>query len=321
MTRRKRLILLWGMVFVIPLIFTLSYFNSFLESQHQAQVEERLSLLSAMTKKRILMVLDQIRDNISSISSRTQMRISLQKWNTTPSKQHSQKITKIITDAAQSLEKVHYISIYDQAGDPIATTMENLPNYDLQTLSQNGNKIKLVKRDQVYIVAISELVINNGVVGYVEVAFYAYMITDLVRGHPGLGKTGEYLLAIRNNDGNALFTTPLKFDETAGFRLSIPKNRFDVPITQALLGHEMIFVGVPDYLGNSVVASTRYIGELDIGLVAKIHQAEVKELFKSVQHVIWWSEIVMILLAILCGGCVAMFWGRDKEASVDQSMF
>ena len=82
---------------------------------------------------------------------------------------------------------------------------------------------------------------------------------------------------MKNQNGDALYLTPLRFDAGAALRRAIPKEDLTIPIAVALLGQKDTFLGgnAKDYRGKLVFASTRFIESLGWGMVAKIDQAEV----------------------------------------------
>ena len=117
----------------------------------------------------------------------------------------------------------------------------------------------------------------------------------------GLGKTGEWLFAVRGDNGEAIFAVPLKYDHNAAFNRKIPKERTDVPITQAMLGNEIIMEHMPDYRNVPVIASTRYLSGIDWGLVAKIDSSEVDRLITDTNIALFGEGILIMLASIIIG--------------------
>lgn len=85
------------------------------------------------------------------------------------------------------------------------------------------------------------------------------------------GRTGELLLAMRDQDGNARFLTNVRQDPDAAGQILATGDRDDVPMIRALAGREGTWTEeMTDYAGNAVIAVTRYLEELDWGLVAGV---------------------------------------------------
>lgn len=138
----------------------------------------------------------------------------------------------------------------------------------------------------------------------------------MVNDHSGLGTTGEWLFAVRDENGDALFAVPLKYDRKAAFNRKVSKERFDVPITQALLGNEIIMDMAPDYLEKPVLASTRYIPSVDWGLVAKINESEISSIVSNTYHLHLKLGVLILLSALFIGAIIGwifctLFRGRE----------
>ncbi|MBT3483772.1 MAG: transporter substrate-binding domain-containing protein [Desulfobacula sp.] len=126
-------------------------------------------------------------------------------------------------------------------------------------------------------------------------------IYEIISKKEGLGKSGESLLAYRNENGDAVFFTERRFISEAKARDIIPKEDLNIPITQALLGNEKKFSGYVDYRGVPVFAVTIYIDAIDAGLVVKIDQKEALESVSTYINQIWYSTSIIILAIIIIG--------------------
>ncbi len=126
-------------------------------------------------------------------------------------------------------------------------------------------------------------------------------VYQIISNQDGLGKSGESLLAYRNKNGDAVFFTHRKFITEAEARDIIPKKDVNVPITQALLGKQKEFLNYVDYRNVPVFSVTKYIDEIDAGLVVKIDQEEVLEAVIGNIKQIWYSTAVIIFAIIIIG--------------------
>ncbi len=133
-----------------------------------------------------------------------------------------------------------------------------------------------------------------------------HRIHDIISKKEGLGKSGESLLAYRNDNGDAVFFTLRRFTTDVEARDIIPKEDVNIPITQALLGNEREFSGYSDYRGVPVFAVTMYIEDIAAGLVVKIDQEEaLKSVSKNINQI--WSSTAQIILAIIIIGIIFYF--------------
>lgn len=102
-------------------------------------------------------------------------------------------------------------------------------------------------------------------------------LTDAHRDYDGLGKTGEFVLGKREDETIILILRHRQRDlETPA---SIPlKAEHAQPMRNALEGSSGTLIG-PDYRGVPVLAAYEPVRLLDLGMVAKIDLAEIREPF------------------------------------------
>ncbi|WP_448546550.1 sensor domain-containing diguanylate cyclase [Thalassotalea fusca] len=302
----------------IPLFLSLEYLNTKAGNYTRELNINYLTALSQIAKTRITNAMYRVKDNTALISSRTQMRISLSLWNETADKAHQEKVTRIINDAKNGLIHLKSISVFDVHGKQVGTTDHFINKTIIDVTAIDRTHITLQQEnDDVVVVSLAPLTLNNQTVGYIRVTYYSDFITELISDRSGLGKTGEWLFAVRDDSGDALFAIPLKYDHKAAFKKRIAKERTDIPITQAMLGNEIIMQQAPDYRNTPVLASTRYLPEFDWGLVAKIDEAEINALIKENKTAIYIAEFVIVLIAIFTGIGLAMFIARPIESLSD----
>ena len=119
---------------------------------------------------------------------------------------------------------------------------------------------------------------------------------SLVSNRIGFGDTEEGLLAYKNKNGDAVFFTDRLFADSG--RDIISGQNLKIPITQALLNNEGVFLDYNDYRGTRVVAVTRYLEDIEIGLVVKI---DYEEAFRDVENLKKVSIVVVLILFVLIG--------------------
>ncbi|GLQ31873.1 sensor domain-containing diguanylate cyclase [Litoribrevibacter albus] len=314
MKLKHLLILVFVVLSAIPLFVGLQYLNHYYGEHHRALFTEHLASLSLIAKQRILGVVDRIEDSTSLIASRTQMRISLDEWNTTRSDKQKKKLTKIINDAKYGLDHLKDIQIFDPNGELVASTPVQPPIQPLDLSVGNSSQLRLqLENEQLVLRKVSPLLLNHDLVGYLRLTFMANFVTDLVRDRTGLGETGEWLIAVRDSNGDALFAVPLKYDYRASFKRTVEQTRQEVPIVQALRGNELIMNNALDYMGEPVLASTRYLKELDWGLVAKINEEEVNRLISQNTSFIYTLASIILIVAIVVGIILSVYISSPIE--------
>ncbi len=302
------LILIFVLLSCIPLFVGLQYLNQTAGAHYRALFEDHLSSLSLIAKKRVLATVERFKDNTALVSSRTQMRISLGRWNQDGDPVHVTKIRQILNDAKHGLSQIKEIQVYDRQGVFVAGSGAD-PDGELALDPRSAKETITLQRagSDIVLVSTAPLILNHETVGFIRLEFYSNFLTDMVRDRSGLGETGEWLVAVRDENGDALFAVPLKYDHAAAFNRTVSKERLDVPITQALLGNERLMANAPDYLETPVMASTRYIPGLDWGLVAKVNEAEVSSLVSRNDTLILVAEVIIIVVAICVGVLLSVF--------------
>ncbi|WP_420402488.1 diguanylate cyclase [Nisaea sp.] len=315
MIRLKHLLIIAFIVLsAAPLFFGLQYLNGQFGQYSRQLFSENLAALSQIAKQRLLTAVDRMKDTTALVASRTQLRRNLAEWNRTADAKHAMDITRIILDAKQGLGHLKEISIHDQSGRLIASTSPEPVTRKLASGQASSTRIDLVlEKDEVIAASVAPLVFEDQLAGHVRLTFSTDFIAELIRQRTGLGETGEWLFAVRHESGDALFAVPLKYDHKAAFQRRVSKDRVDVPITQAMLGNELLMDHAPDYLERPVLASTRYLPELDWGLVAKINEAEVDALVSRNEKLIYIAEFFIVLLAILAGIGLSFFIAKPIE--------
>jgi signal transduction histidine kinase len=155
--------------------------------------------------------------------------------------------------------------------------------------------------------------LDDGIaIGVLAVQINLEMYEPIVSDRTGLGKTGETVLAQRNQDV-AYFTTVLRYADNKDRNRRVSMGLLAKPMQNALNGERGQGIGV-DYVGNKVVAAWRYIPGLHWGMVVKINAGEALE---PLDKLILFSEWVLGLLVLLAG-IFALIIGRSIIEPIHQ---
>ncbi|WP_417454668.1 response regulator [Kiloniella sp.] len=313
MKLKHMLITAFLLISVVPFILSFQYYTQHSSEQHQKQIEDNLSAVSLIAKKRVLAVVDRVQDNTALIASRTQMRVSLDKWNRTKEQQHKDKITKILKDAQGNMRRLEAIEVFDLVGKKVATTAPVEAPDDAFHIPEKDYAVRLVNKGGGVVQSAARLIQDGRVIGYISVEFKADFLSDLIEDRSGLGLTGEWLIAVRTSNGDALVVVPLRHDPDAAFNRKVSKENIQTPITQALLGNETILRGVADYRNKPVRAFTRIIPEFEWGLVVKIDEAEVNASYDNANQSLIWLVGLVALISVVAGIVIAYFIARPID--------
>ena len=135
---------------------------------------------------------------------------------------------------------------------------------------------------------------DGKVIGVLVTVFNLDRIKQVTANQEGLGETGEVLLAVKDND-NPKFITDLRFEVSDKFNFGL-ETEGARPMRSALAGEEIYIKSSLDYRGVEVVSVTRMIEEANLGLVAKMDQAEVYKSSNELTRIRIWTTFLAFML-------------------------
>lgn len=247
-----------------------------------SQIEQKLNAIAQIQKNRVLGILDRRHERYELIASRTQLRLSIDSYNNKKTKEELQKIITILKDVKSANNFVEDITVVDTTGVVIADTNQNQIGKDISkedyfisgTDSVNVGKHIKNPDGSMSALFVGPILLDQKLIGVLivrsDLANFFYVVQD----YTGLGETGETGLATRMADGNTLTLTPLRYDSSSALRRITDKNDLSKPINRALNKVEATFTDTIDYRGEKVIAVTKYIPEVDWGIVVKIDHDE-----------------------------------------------
>lgn len=311
---------------LIPLIFGFYFLVSYMSEQHKSRVQESLEAITQLARLRILSSVDRMKETSALVSSRTQLRKSLaahQQQNADANTvikevEHLQMINKIIFDASESINNIVEISLFDNSGKAIASTLDILP-VSIEGQKQAVSSVELTqKMGDTLLTAYDPLTLDGQSIGFIKVSVEPNFIQEIVDEGRGLGQTGEWVLAIKDGQGNAVFVSPTRYDNKGAFNRTIDSGNTNMPVVQALTGNDGIIWDGIDYAGNEVVAATRFIPEFEWGIVAKINKEEVFSDETAIASVFWMVLALTVGLAFLIGAFLTYFIAKPIESLTKQ---
>jgi PAS domain S-box-containing protein len=294
------LVLLFVAAMIFSIFSVLAYqYDKF---KYEELTKQQLIASASIQKHRVAGHIKQIRNTLKMIASRTQLRITLDKHNQQPGDAHVEKMTRIINDAAGTMEEVRAISIITMEGKVAASTEAHVVGEHIEDMPGSLEQIQRVviaksvtKSDdgEILLTSRGPLYLDDRLIGMVEITTSNQTISDITSDYTGFGQTGETVVAKSDNDG-AIFLTALRFDPDAALKKSLKGTQTNVPMIRALNGEEYFFDDVVDYRGEAVLAATAYIETVDWGLVVKIDRKEVDNHLNSFR-----TELLTMLLFVL----------------------
>ncbi|WP_156904758.1 diguanylate cyclase [Ferrimonas senticii] len=306
--RNKLLIILIAVALASHLLITVSYF--YYAQQRVTELSlDHLEAIANIKQQRLANFIANNKEKLSLIASRTQLRKSLQHYQQQQDTDSFLLIKRILNDALQATESIAEIFITDSNGDLLFATSDrfngnNFKHHPLFLQGQQMPSASLLLSQQPQqspaLVFSAPLLQQEQLLGVVamqvKTAGFQQMFTD----HSGLGRSGEVLAATYTDNDAILLFSPLRFAATP---LLIATTSVSAePMRMALQQQQRMFERALDYRQVEVVAVSRYLGELQLGIVVKMDRSEVlatnnvlKGLFLALTAVIVVATIVLSL--------------------------
>ncbi len=223
------------------------------------------------------------RDRVQLVTSRTSLRESLRSFQRDRDEAHLARIERTLADAIRAAESLRGISMYGADGFFLTSSgvdpgeRERLRPVMFMWAEQPVvyENVSLDPSEGLLVTLVSPVRSAGVLVGAAKVRLSAQELVDVTRDYTGLGETGETLMALRTEAGDALVLNPLRHgpEDSAGRRIGPDQERD--PILQAVQGNEAVYQeGAQDYRGEEVWAATRYLEEFGWGVVVKVDVAE-----------------------------------------------
>ena len=301
-------VFLGGLVLVAVVGYSLSH------QMYTQQVLNHLESVASTQSNRINAIVEQNRERVRLVASRTQLRLSLKRYLVEGGVDDQAKMHKIIRDALLSIPSFNSIVIVSPTGQVVASTRASLLGVDLSLdraflkglMDYQASTFVSVMAGKVVARMSGPLRIKGKIIGTVIIEAGIDNIADAIGDHSGLGLTGETLLALETKEGDALFLTPLRFDPDAALTRRVKNSQYDAPMIKAITGRNQKFSTAYDYRGEQVFAVTSSVESTSWGIVVKQDRAEALNPLYDITMTI----VVMMLLVALIVSTATVFFAH-----------
>ncbi len=305
-----KLIVVFLTISLIPLfIFA---FIIYLQTEQYIKKEtlDKLDAIASIQKNRVQTMLDQNIERLIMFTNRIQLKEELDHYNKQKSIQSQQFINNLLDSAKSDIPSFKDISILDTNGIVVASTNKEIgSNQSKEEYFLNGinhNDVTIIFKDKESPNTIREyltgpLVLNGKTIGVAAIeSDSASNFFTTFQNNEGLGQTGEFYVAEKDKNGDALLISPLRNISDASLNFKVSKNEIDSPIIQAtILKKEKIITDAQDYRGEPVLSATRYIKAADWGLVVKIDKKEAFASLDNLKYLIIFTGTIIGFLIII----------------------
>ncbi len=297
-TQLSSAILLIG---IVPLLLqgVLSY-NSHRRDLSQS-VLNHLQSVASIQQSRLTAIMQQNEERLALVASRTQLRINLDRHQTSGEPTAAASMNRILADAAGSIADIVGITVYDRAGMAAASTDPTEigrphPDPELFAVCSERtvvDRLYLEPEDgAVRVVLSGPMSLEGRHLGVILIHSRADNLLASIGDYAGLGETGETILARMNDAGHYVFLAPTRFAPGAALR---EMREFS---GQPGLGHTLFGEARSDhwqdYRGVTVLAAVRPVPDTDWVLAVKMDRSEA---FASLNR----TATVNLLLVVVFG--------------------
>jgi HAMP domain-containing protein len=274
-----------------------------------------LDALAESKQSEIEGIVESWKDRVRLIRSRTQLRVLTREFDATHREGIRPEVERILADARGSVPGlvIREITIYDNHQHPVATTrtggIARAPTLDLTEVPSLEDGIRILglsslDLDVLEVRLAAPMRDEDLQVGTLLVRMSANELLGVASDYHGLGNTGESMIAALDGTGGVKFLhTPRHGDVT---NLDLTLTDKNDPLVQALSGVEGTFdEDVVDYRNEAVWAATRYLPELEIGLVVKFDATEREAPLRKLRSNTFRFGIALSALSILVAIMIA----------------
>ena len=167
-------------------------------------------------------MLDQNIERLIMFTNKVQLKIELDKFNKINSSQSQQFINNLIDVTKSEIKSFKDISILDTNGKVLASTdkaeigsNQSKEEYFLEGLKHND--VAIIFKDKENPTTIMEylagpLILNGRTIGVASIeSDAANDFFSTYQNYEGLGQTGDFYVAKKDKDGDAILISPLRF--------------------------------------------------------------------------------------------------------------
>lgn len=275
-----------GLIFLIISLMPITFLGFLIYDRAKESLTEatanNLNALATEQKARLTDIAQIYKERLVLVSAGASLGASVKEYNQAPSPAVRFEIESSLAATKSTIGDIQDISVAGLDGKIYASTTPGMvgTDYAAEEFFQEGKAGILrpaVMKDpqgKLMLRLAGPIVVDNAPGGVIILTYPARYLENLANDYTGLGQTGEFSVVERAPNGDALAITPLRFDKDSVLKVRAPKDELTRPAVKALSGKEELFTDTVDYRNQKVLTATRYLPELDWGLVVKVDQKE-----------------------------------------------
>ena len=278
----------------------------------QADTFHHLNIAASTQKKLMESFFLANLEKLLLMTSRTQLKVSLARYNQTQEAPSLQKIHKILQASLNATPSFNSISILNLQGQILASTEATLVGTDhaqqdffVQGQTQPQEDYFVLDESQNLNIRFSgPLVLDGQLLGVLLIEADAKNFIDLMD-DASLGESGELALVQKNKGGAIVFINPLRFDPAEALRV-VANPDPQSPAWQAFEREEKQMAG-KNYRQEPVYAVTKRLQNLHWAIVASVPQSEMQNQLKTLRNQLFVAALLVMGVAFFVSWLVANF--------------
>jgi len=305
---RSKLIIIFLTLSLIPVYLGSFALYGYSKAALARAIANHLDGTASIQKERTNALLDHFISDLGLIASKTQMRLSLARYNRTGEQSIRRLLSRNLRDTKNSTGDILEITIFGTDGHAVASSdplHEGRAVMDERFFLQGRKTCGLIdivsEQTAPGLLLSCPLMLDNRLLGVIRITGDGRKLVEVTRDFTGLGKTGETTLSKKDEGGNAVFIVPLRFDEKAAFNRTIAGNNSSSPFIRALQKSEAFSGDAVDYRGVPVLSATRFIERTGWGLVVKMDRAEAFAPVERMRNLLQYglAGLTLVLISVV----------------------
>ncbi len=310
MSIRTKIIILFLLATIIP--FVTIGIVAYVDSQKvlETLVIDKLNALATVQKNRVVFYLKQEDALLQTFSHNSVLLSSFLSYSKTKSKLDQAKLQEIINDEKNATSFIKEIYLLNKDGRIIASTArdtigENHAYDEFFLKGQEKNTVGLVFKtndNQIRQYITGPIRTNGQIFGIAVLEADTNELFAIFHDYTGLDKTGDWGLSEKKTNGDEFIIVPSRFNTNINAPLSkILSTNSKLPAVQALSGNEQISTNSIDFRKKEVIIATRFIPEVNWGLVVKIDKEEAYLPIYNLENQLLFYGMIIVLCALFLG--------------------
>lgn len=318
---RTRLALALVSVALLSMLLLGTFAYQVASDMFQDITERQLDALAETKQQDLEQVIASWQNQVRLIRSRTQLRIQLNDLQASNNETSLPEIKRILEDAQESTANVQRITIFDRSGKEVASagsaTRGAVASGSSDLLGITYSGFYIGTDDQPKVVFSSAMELNDDQIGSIEIIFNVVNVEELASNYRGLGKSGETLIVGYDQTGALVLLHALRHSDD--------QPKWQPPpdfIQTAIAGTARTYTeNAVDYRGKSVWAATRYVENVNWGLVVKVDADEETQRARDFREDMIDLALALGAFAVVGGTMLGFYLARpirDLAHTVDR---